>query len=319
MKQSRRAPVGFQIKSIQNLLGRHDISRHEFDIQSEIDPSLRLSENTAHIKKMLGIGREKTSKEYAREEHNTLIDQCMRTESKTDCGDCCTITKDPECCDIARPPKPKKTKKTQVKKYNFSERVSLYGASKRRWRCPKCLRAFRSDGECPEHGGIEYAGKPLDLKTVSELDKWNIVEIELTDLFSNRYPQKKQWTLQEIHNKTGFTMSFLKGNADIRLFMTHRGITIKPPKKATAIKAKPKIVKVKVNLPLKSKGKPSINKGLNAKTLTDKQIQTARKKGYVDIFINGVKKRVTKHNYLPRKQIVYWYKSGSGVSLKRMR
>ena len=55
------------------------------------------------------------------------------------------------------------------------------------------------------------------------------------------------------------------------------------------------------------------------KILTDTQIQHARKKGYVNVTIEGVKKRVTKRNFKPRKRNIYWYKSGGKVSLKIVR
>lgn len=126
-----------------------------------------------------------------------------------------------------------------VKKYDFSERVNVYGASKRRWRCPKCYRAIylygyrdKSYGSCEEHGmyAPPYPVKPIDLKKASYDTKRIVVELELTDLFSNRFPQKKQWTLKQIHDKTGLTLSYLKNNTNARFFKELWGVTIKPSK-----------------------------------------------------------------------------------------
>ena len=85
---------------------------------------------------------------------------------------------------------------------------------------------------------------------------------------------------------------------------------IKPPKKVKKIKL-PKVAK-----PPK---KPKPSKALHAKTLTDAQIKHARKYGYVNVTIEGVKKRVTKRNYAPRKRAIQWYKSGGKVCLKTVR
>jgi len=113
--------------------------------------------------------------------------------------------------------------------YDFSERVSLYGASKRRWRCPKCLRAFRSNSECEEHGryDLPYMPEPIDIKKADAWNKRNIVEIKLTDLFSNRYSRKKIWTLQEIHEKTSLDVSYLEEAFGLKYFDYNWRVKIK--------------------------------------------------------------------------------------------
>ena len=95
---------------------------------------------------------------------------------------------------------------------------------------------------------------------------------------------------------------------------------IKPLKKAKVIKeVKVTVVKRKkqkiapIAKPMKTKTK------CHKKILTDTQIKHARKKGYVNVTIEGVKKRVTKRNFKPRKRNIYWYKSGGKVSLKVVR
>ena len=94
---------------------------------------------------------------------------------------------------------------------------------------------------------------------------------------------------------------------------------VKPTKtiKAPKVTKKPKVTtKPKKPTPTpitKSKSK------FNEKVLTDAQIQHARKHGYVNITIGGVKKRVSKKNFAARKRTIYWYKSGGKVSLKMVR
>lgn len=80
----------------------------------------------------------------------------------------------------------------------------------------------------------------------------------------------------------------------------------KVKKRKLVVKPKPKIIKKKVG-------------GIHEKVLTDAQIQHARKRGYVNVTIEGVKKKVKKRNYAPRKRTIYWYKSGGKVSLKNIR
>jgi len=100
-------------------------------------------------------------------------------------------------------------------------------------------------------------------------------------------------------------------------------LTTKPPK-PTPAKATPKKKKkaksAKPSLQKKPSAKKSkTSKTLHPKTLTDAQIKHARKYGYVNVIIEGVKKRVTKRNYAPRKRTVQWYKSGGKVHLKVVR
>lgn len=92
--------------------------------------------------------------------------------------------------------------------------------------------------------------------------------------------------------------------------------TVKPPK-PTPAKATPKKKKVKTTKP--SLHKKALPKKLHPKTLTGAQIKHARKYGYVNVTIEGVKKRVTQRNYAPRKRTVQWYRSGGKVCLKVMR
>ena len=86
---------------------------------------------------------------------------------------------------------------------------------------------------------------------------------------------------------------------------------IKPVKK---VKAKPSLQKQA--LPKKPKATKT---ALHSKILTDAQIKYARKHGYVNVTIEGVKKRVTKKNYTPHKRTIQWYKSGGKVCLKVVR
>jgi len=58
---------------------------------------------------------------------------------------------------------------------------------------------------------------------------------------------------------------------------------------------------------------------LHLKTLTDAQIKHARKYGYVKVTIDGVRKKVTKRNYAPRKRDIQWYNAGGKVCLKTVK
>lgn len=90
----------------------------------------------------------------------------------------------------------------------------------------------------------------------------------------------------------------------------------KPVKKVSKPVRKKKVSKPKV------KPKKVIKKkvdGTHEKILTDAQIKYVRKHGYVNITICGVKKKVKKRNYAPRKRTIYWYKSGGKISLKTVR
>ena len=97
----------------------------------------------------------------------------------------------------------------------------------------------------------------------------------------------------------------------------------KPSKKKKA-KSTYRVVKTKRKVTITrrpektTKTKPS-KITLHPKTLTDAQIKHARKHGYVNVTIDGVKKRVTKRNYALRKRTVQWYRSGGKVCLKVVR
>jgi hypothetical protein len=83
-------------------------------------------------------------------------------------------------------------------------------------------------------------------------------------------------------------------------------------------RAKKAAVAAKKVAPSKHVGTPKPSKA-REKVLTAKQIQEVRKRGYCDVTIQGVKKRITKRNVPLRKRTVQWYPSGKKIALKVMR
>ena len=100
----------------------------------------------------------------------------------------------------------------------------------------------------------------------------------------------------------------------------HKKKVVKPAKPIKKVKITKKVkVTTKAKKPVPAPVVTPKSK-VHEKVLTDAQIQKARKKGYVNVIINGIKKKVTKRNFAPRKRTIYWYKgSGGKISLKIVR
>ena len=107
------------------------------------------------------------------------------------------------------------------------------------------------------------------------------------------------------------TTKFLKSEKEHKKKVVKLTKPIKTPKVTTKPKMAKPIPVAKSKIVQKSK--------FHEKVLTDAQIQHARKHGYVNITIEGVKKRVSKKNFAARKRTICWYKSGGKVSLKIVR
>lgn len=211
--------------------------------------------------------------------------------------------------------KTKKVKKTKKEPKKKSLYVMFKGVKKYRMRCPICGRAA-PDNFCIVHLDV----KALDLETSKKAQKLTSEIMKSQGEWKEAHPKEAKAGKKaeiELLKQLDPYMTKKQKVAEAGKPMAIKEF-IKPPKPpkptpAKPLKKKKEVKSEKSSLPKKAKT------ALHSKILTDAQIKHARKYGYVNVTIEGVKKKVTKKNYAPRKRIIYWYKSGGKVRLKVVR
>ncbi|MGB7002735.1 MAG: hypothetical protein WBE22_12175, partial [Halobacteriota archaeon] len=83
------------------------------------------------------------------------------------------------------------------------EKVKIHGILKTRYRCPVCYRAA-PDNFCMVHSDVES----IDLLAADEPIKDAVIDLTFLDLFKTEHPEKKRWTVDELHETMGIDTAY---------------------------------------------------------------------------------------------------------------
>lgn len=284
-------PKSQQVAKIRQILSNRGAGADTLDLVDDlVDPTVGYEDNKREILRRVGFDAytQRSAQAMVHEQCPSAIADCA-TNGIDACEFACEECRDtPSCRKLTQkvePLKKKVVKITKPPKVTKTERVNLIGAPIYK------IEGHKGDWvkrmiEVPVNRRDEYLKELLGKE-----GKGNALMIK-DDFFIRRRISTEGERLKKVVKPTK---------------------PIKTPKaaKKSKVTTKPKMPKP---IPVaKSKSK------FHEKVLTDAQIQHARKKGYVHITIEGVKKRVSKKNFAARKRTIYWYKSGGKVSLKVVR
>jgi len=93
--------------------------------------------------------------------------------------------------------------KLKEKAEKVPEKVRIHGVLKTRYRCPICYRAA-PDNLCVVHGDV----KAIDLLAADESVKEAVIDLSFLDLFKTKQPEKKRWTIDELHDTLGIDTAY---------------------------------------------------------------------------------------------------------------
>jgi len=83
------------------------------------------------------------------------------------------------------------------------EKVRIHGILKTRYRCPICYRSA-PENFCVVHSDVEA----IDLLAADEPVKEVVIDLTFLDLFKTKYPEKKRWTVDELHEAIGIDTAY---------------------------------------------------------------------------------------------------------------
>ena len=86
------------------------------------------------------------------------------------------------------------------------EKVEIHGILKTRYRCPVCYRAAPGNF-CMVHSDVES----IDLLAADEPVKEAVIDLTFLDLFKAKHPEKKRWTIDELHDAMGIDTAYAPG------------------------------------------------------------------------------------------------------------
>jgi len=91
----------------------------------------------------------------------------------------------------------------EIKPPVVPEKVKIHGIPKTRYRCPICYRAA-PEKFCMVHSDV----KAIDLLAADEPVKESVIDLTFLDLFKTKYPEKKRWTIGELHEAIGIDTDY---------------------------------------------------------------------------------------------------------------